>query len=379
MSFTSLTNAGASIVNSRPILPRVLIVPALLALLIAAWAGLVRIGWSLPPLAVSDHGSLMISGFLGTLIALERAVALTAASPRNRWAFAVPLVSALGAAGILLGAPRVLSIGLIAAASAGMVTMFLLMLRHHLVLHAAIMTLGAVCWLVGNLLWWSGQPVFQIVEWWVAFLVWTIAGERLELSRIMRPPPFSRKLFMALTVVYLAGLILVTAQIAAGTAVVGLSMIGLGHWLLRYDLARRTIRQRGLTRFIAAALLAGYGWLIVSGLLRLVYGEQLAGPYYDAQLHTVLVGFAFSMIFGHAPIILPAVLRVTIGYSPALYLPLALLHAGLAVRVAGDLTLNMSLRAWGGMLNVVAILLYFGMIAASVWLARRRRLVTLAA
>lgn len=40
--------------------------------------GLIRLGWQLPALTPSlalAHGPLMISGFLGTLITLERAVA----------------------------------------------------------------------------------------------------------------------------------------------------------------------------------------------------------------------------------------------------------------------------------------------------------------
>lgn len=52
---------------------------AILGLLAALWAGLMRLGWSLPALTPSLamlHGPLMISGFLGTLIALERAVAI---------------------------------------------------------------------------------------------------------------------------------------------------------------------------------------------------------------------------------------------------------------------------------------------------------------
>ena len=52
---------------------------AILALLAALWAGLMRLGWRLPALTPSlalAHGPLMISGFLGTLITLERAVAL---------------------------------------------------------------------------------------------------------------------------------------------------------------------------------------------------------------------------------------------------------------------------------------------------------------
>lgn len=75
-------------------LHRLLLVPALLALLLAAWAGLVRMGWALLPVSVAEHGPLMISGFLGTLIALERAVALAAAFRRGWWAYTAPLLSA---------------------------------------------------------------------------------------------------------------------------------------------------------------------------------------------------------------------------------------------------------------------------------------------
>ena len=66
---------------------------ALLALLFALWVGLLRLGWSLPALSgfSQAHGPLMVSGFLGTLIALERAVAI-----RQKWMFAVPLIIGLG-------------------------------------------------------------------------------------------------------------------------------------------------------------------------------------------------------------------------------------------------------------------------------------------
>ena len=60
--------------------PGRLIMPfVVLALLAALWAGLLRLGWRLPPLQpqlAGAHGPLMVVGFLGTLIALERAVAL---------------------------------------------------------------------------------------------------------------------------------------------------------------------------------------------------------------------------------------------------------------------------------------------------------------
>jgi hypothetical protein len=52
------------------------------------WAGLVRLGWNLPPLIPTlsrTHGPLMISGFLGTLINLERVIALN-----RKWMYAAP-------------------------------------------------------------------------------------------------------------------------------------------------------------------------------------------------------------------------------------------------------------------------------------------------
>jgi hypothetical protein len=59
--------------------PLPFLVLAILGLLAALWAGLMRLGWRLlaltPSLALA-HGLLMISGFLGTLITLERAVAM---------------------------------------------------------------------------------------------------------------------------------------------------------------------------------------------------------------------------------------------------------------------------------------------------------------
>src|SRR5690606_34659033 len=52
------------------------------ALLLGLWSGLARAGIHDPIGPVSAHGVIMVLGFLGTLIALERAVAFGAA-----WAF----------------------------------------------------------------------------------------------------------------------------------------------------------------------------------------------------------------------------------------------------------------------------------------------------
>src|SRR5574338_888570 len=83
-----------------PIRRRLLRLPlmflAIGALLAGLWAGLLRIGWPIPPLSprlLIEHGPLMVSGFLGTLISLERAVALSQLQQGRRIYFLVPLLA----------------------------------------------------------------------------------------------------------------------------------------------------------------------------------------------------------------------------------------------------------------------------------------------
>ena len=163
--------------------------------------------------------------------------------------------------------------------------------------------------------------------------------------------------------VYVAGLLgigLVAASLAPdlGIRVTGAALVLLALWLARYDVVRHTIRTHGLTRYVATCLLAGYVWLLVGGVLMMIYGAETAGPFYDAYLHAVFVGFVFSMIFGHAPIIFPSVLDVPLFYRAFFYVPLALLHASLVVRTVGDVGLWSVLRRWGGMGTAVAIVLF---------------------
>src|SRR5690554_1103310 len=113
---------------------------------------------------------------------------------------------------------------------------------------------------------------------------------------------------------------------------------------------------------MAAALLSGYVWMAVSGLLALRYGGITAGPQYDALLHSLFVGFVLSMIFAHALIILPVLSGRAIRYTSLFYVPLGLLHLTLVLRVGGDLIPFWPARLWGGLLNVVVIFLFAGLL-----------------
>ena len=340
---------------------------AIFALLFALWAGLNRLGWSLPSFPTLDiaHGPLMISGFLGVLIPLERAVAI-----RQKWMFAVPGLAGLGWISLLI-VPFLGGV-LLTLASFGTVLILGVMVRREPHLHTVTMLVGVLAWMVGNFLWMLGFPIFQVVYLWVAFLVLTIAGERLELSRVLRPARGQLHLFGILAAALSGGAILSLFDLNLGTRLSGFTLLTLSVWFLRNDIVTRNIRHPNpLTRYIAFCLFAGFLWLGLGGMLMLYFGALYAGPYYDAALHAVFVGFVISMIFGHAPIIFPAILGAPINFRPFFYIHFLLLHVSLLIRVAGDLTNQFEARRLGGILNEVAILVFLGMTVYSILKAPR--------
>jgi hypothetical protein len=145
-------------------------------------------------------------------------------------------------------------------------------------------------------------------------------------------------------------------------------------WLGRHDVARRTAKQPGLTGYIGRCLLLGYLWLGTAAVLTLAAAVGLAPPMIrDAALHAVLLGFVMSMVLGHAPVILPAVLRVRMPYHPSFYVPLVLLHASLVLRVGADLASLPGLRAVGAAGNALALLAFVATTVSAVVAGSRAR------
>jgi hypothetical protein len=187
----------------------------------------------------------------------------------------------------------------------------------------------------------------------------TIAGERLELNRVLRPTVLVRATFVLTVVLILAGVAAETRWPEPGIRTLGAGLIAMMWWLMRNDVARRTVRQRGVTRFMAVCLLGGYAWLGVGGIIAALTGMATPGVLYDATLHAVFLGFVMSMVFAHAPVIFPEVLGIPIQYRPAFYLHVGVLHISLILRLVGDLVDSLGRwRVWGGMLNAVALLLF---------------------
>jgi hypothetical protein len=89
-------------------------------------------------------------------------------------------------------------------------------------------------------------------------------------------------------------------------------------------------------------------------------------------LHAIFVGFVISMIFGHAPIIFPAILGTPVHFYKAFHAHFILLHVSLVIRMGGDLAEWVELRKLGGLLNEIAILLFLGMTVYSILKAKKR-------
>jgi hypothetical protein len=369
MSNAPASGAAAVHTPRRPALERLpLLLLGFIALFVGTGAGLARFAWPMPDVAAGAaawHGPLMICGFFGVVIALERAVATG-----RLWAYAAPLACALSGIALVAGQSSAAA-ALQAAGAAILVLASLRFVAIQPALHTVTVAAGAVALLAANLVWLATAVPSLAVPGWAAFLVLTIAGERLELTRLLPRSPVAQALFLLIIATIAAGAAL--AHEPAGARVLGVALLALAAWLGVFDLARRTVRDRGLTRYTAVCLLSGYVWLAVAGATIVVEGLVPGTRAYDAALHALFVGFVFAMVFGHAPIILPAVLRVKLPYAPVFYLPLALLHAGVALRLAGDAAESMPVLRAGGVANAVALAVFIVTAATAVLRARGGR------
>jgi hypothetical protein len=343
-----------------------LLVLGFVGLVTGVGAGLARLGYAVPNVVTAAsvwHGALMIGGFFGVVIALERAVAIA-----RLWAYVGPLLAGAGSAALIAGHAAT-GAWLLFAGSLVLVAATADVVRRQFASFTLTLGVATLCWAIGNLRFALGAAVHDVVAWWLAFLILTIAGERLELSRFVQTTPLARRMFFAIVAVLIVALVFVDDVLAQRG--LGFALVALASWLLQNDIARRTVRKQGLTRFIAVCLLAGYAWLAIGGAVLVAAGLAPGARSYDAIVHAVALGFVFSMVFGHAPIILPAVLRVSLPYTKWMYAPLALLHGSLIVRLAGDAFTSFGWIRIGGLANALALAAFIATSATAVWRGRK--------
>ncbi len=335
-------------------------------LFVAISAGLARLGLGVPAPDPALHGVLMVSGFFGTLIGLERAVAHGAA-----WTYLAPGSAALSGAVALAGAPGAAA-WVAVASSACFSVVSAALARRHVTDFTLVLVLGGLAWTAGNASWALGAPSDRILPWSIAFLTLTIFAERRELGRVLSPSHNAGRGFLAVVALVVAGALALSSGYDHGRIGLALGLCGMALWLVRFDVARHTVKKRGLTRFMAVALIAGYVWLAIGGVAMLAARGDVSGARFDAFVHALMLGFVFSMVFAHAPIIFPAVIGAPLAYSPAFYLHLGLLQLSLMARLVGDFTGQAVLRTAGGIGNALAIVLFVLLSASAVARARKR-------
>jgi hypothetical protein len=299
---------------------------------------------------VAEHGALMTGSFFGTLIAVERAVAL-----RQWWTYVPAWLCGMSLLALLAGMVSA-AFFLLAVGGCGMMGVFGWLLHRYRSFPFALMAIGAALfaatWIARAL----GAEYRRVLPLLMGFFVLIIVAERLELTRFLGLERQALRWLLGLIGIVLLGIGM--ELFAERWQIFGIALGSIGGWLLRYDAALWAVRQRSasaLHRYTASMLAVGYGWLLVTMGLT-VFGQ--GGFWYDATVHAFFVGFVFALVFAHGVMIAPAVLgRAGYAFTPFLWVPCGLAHGGLLLRLLGDV-LGTPLRLWGSWLIGVGILVY---------------------
>lgn len=347
----------------RPLNPKpFLLLPlVLLGLLGGIAGGWIKLGSPILPILESgiNHGLLMVGGFLGTLISIERAMVMK----KKAWLF-IPFLSGISTIFFLIGQDQVGIIALLTG-SLGLSVIMQVQVIRHTHFHSILLYLGAVCWFIGNFFAWHFGLIAAGSSWWIGFLLFTIVGERLELSQFLPVPSWSKKALGALLGLFFIGLILPFH--GTGNEVMGVAVLLISVWLLIFDMAKVAAKKKAQFRYIGIGLRVGYLWLGAQGLILLLMESHPL--FYDLVLHTFFLGFTFSMIWAHAPIIFPTIFGIRqTPYHRILWWPWILFQGTLLGRIGFGLAENFEWRKIMGISNGYLILLMFGfMVAIVIW------------
>ena len=130
-------------------------------------------------------------------------------------------------------------------------------------------------------------------------------------------------------------------------------------------MARLQWRAAGWAGHTARCLLVGYGWLGVAA------GLGLAGQ--TSAWHALWLGFVWAMVFGHAPIMLPALA----GWRPRptrwALLPLGVMGLSLAARILADALAWPGLKGLAGAGHALAWALFAAIMVRAVRQGRTPR------
>ncbi|MEB2780485.1 hypothetical protein U3A58_08775 [Algoriphagus sp. C2-6-M1] len=340
-----------------------------LGLVLGISGGWIRLGSTLIPIASAgmNHGLLMVGCFLGTLISIERAMVLK----KKIW-LVIPFLTGLSSLFFLTG---MIQIGLILllVGSLGLGIIMHLQSVRHPHFHTFLLYAGAMFWFIGNFMTWRSGLIAAGTTWWMGFLLFTIVGERLELSQFLPVPPWTKKALVIHLLLVFIGLL--APFHTWGNEILGLGILLIAVWLLVFDIAKVIAKKTEQFRYLGVGLSTGYLWLGGQGII--LFALESHPLFYDLIIHTFFLGFTFSMIWAHAPSIFPTIFGIRdTPYHPILWVTWTLFQVSLAGRVLFSLMESYELRKIFGVANGYQILVQFGLMAAIViWKIRNRKLI----
>lgn len=355
--------------NRVPLVYRGVMVLGALCFLLAAATGIWRIaltrGFVLPSIPEwwPPHGHLMVGGFLGGLIIFERMIAL-----RIKWLAWVPYAYMLSAMFLHTGLPVVRVIHF--AALAGWIAHRWMAYRAFHKVEKPLVESVAYCTLSSALTYPGGLmagPVVALAA--LSFPVSVIVVERLEMSLNFR------KAGAQITLWVLAGWSTLWG-LSVWFDLLPLSWMGVATLLVcagsvRYDMSLRTKGEAGpLHRFLKRALGAAYIWLFLAGVAMTGWIYLPGAVMKDVLFHLLGLGFVFTMILAHAPLILPAAIG-KLPPSNAPIVPFVAFQILTAVRILADLNVARWPAAWmwtgwiTGSLHMLSFILYAAMVFRS--------------
>lgn len=322
------------------------------------YTGLTRLGAPLPHLEITGfHGPIMVGGFLGGLISLERCITRS-----NRFWMAVPILALTSIPLFILNLPNQAYLAQLLA-SIGLLSLHLRQMAENKAGDLWPGTIGTLLWVVASLRLLLSPLIEMSVLGWEGFILFTVLGERMELSRFLNISQGQRtvrdSLLAALALSFIIPFHTVGLYLQSGLTLLVIVAF------LKSEMAWKALKKGGQFSYIATAILSGYLWL---GIHAFWASLGIDHPlYYDIYLHTFFLGFGFSMIWAHAPIIVPALLRRQLKlYHPSFWVLLGLFHLSLMARVVSSALLELEARWIFSSVNGVMIVLFFITLASRV-------------
>lgn len=279
-----------------------IIILAFFSLFIGLIIGVTRIGiWSLFSYLQPHHSAILVGSFFGTLITLERVITI-----KRIWTIFLPILNGSSILLFLLNMPHIAQISLILGGFVLTAIYLSFFIQRKSLINFMFVVSGIIyIWSF----WFYTTSLIESMYAWVLFFLFTIIAERLELTEYLNVPDFFKRLIAGSLITLVV--ILLAKNYIQFKLIFGLISLVTSTLMMRYDIAVKNILSKEPHRFRGWAILVGYIWLIVFALSHL-----FDLPNVDILIHSFFLGFVMNMVFAHAGIILPVVLRKSVEMNP---------------------------------------------------------------